>query len=284
MFFSLLFVCFFIFLLCSCSLFLRIVSFSFPFPFAVDADKMVEKLNSDAPYLAEPVDVWGVGVILFTLLAGSRSFPSFLLPFIHSFLPLLFLSLPLLFPSPPFPSIPLLTPFPSSLPLIFLFRLFFSSPSLFLLSYPQRNSNTNRETQDTPWDEPTIHSPEFVRYVSGAIFSELPWRRLSEEALCEWLFSLLSSFSFCVLWFSSCVMYLFSVYFNSLCVRFTSLCVRVISLPLCVLRFFFFLCAPPFFHSGVLHSTSLLLCPCVNKTETNGRNSAPPKSTRRGPV
>ncbi|EDR04712.1 uncharacterized protein LACBIDRAFT_304059 [Laccaria bicolor S238N-H82] len=64
------------------------------------------ELNSDAPYLAEPVDVWGVGVILFTLLAGN-----------------------------------------------------------------------------TPWDEPTIHSPEFVRYVSGAIFRELPWCRLGEEAL-----------------------------------------------------------------------------------------------------
>ena len=29
------------------------------------------QLNSDAPYHAEPIDVWGVGVILFTLLAGS---------------------------------------------------------------------------------------------------------------------------------------------------------------------------------------------------------------------
>ena len=30
------------------------------------------------------------------------------------------------------------------------------------------------------------------------MFDELPWRRLSEEALCEWSFSLLCSFSFCV--------------------------------------------------------------------------------------
>ena len=29
------------------------------------------QLNSDAPYHAEPIDVWGVGVILFTLLVGS---------------------------------------------------------------------------------------------------------------------------------------------------------------------------------------------------------------------
>ncbi|KAJ7651929.1 CAMK/CAMKL/CHK1 protein kinase [Mycena rosella] len=64
------------------------------------------ELNSDQPYEAEPIDVWGVGVILYTLLAGN-----------------------------------------------------------------------------TPWDEPTQHSPEFMRYLSGEIFQELPWSRFSGEAL-----------------------------------------------------------------------------------------------------
>ncbi|KAF9030295.1 Pkinase-domain-containing protein [Hymenopellis radicata] len=56
------------------------------------------ELAIDTPYRAEPIDVWGMGVILFTLLAGN-----------------------------------------------------------------------------TPWDEPTRHSPEFVRYVSGQIFGDTPW-------------------------------------------------------------------------------------------------------------
>lgn len=38
---------------------------------------------------------------------------------------------------------------------------------------------------DTPWDEPTRHSPEFRKYKSGDIFKEDPWNRLSEDALCE---------------------------------------------------------------------------------------------------
>jgi serine/threonine-protein kinase Chk1 len=29
------------------------------------------ELNSDKPYAAEPIDAWGVGVILFTMIAGS---------------------------------------------------------------------------------------------------------------------------------------------------------------------------------------------------------------------
>jgi serine/threonine-protein kinase Chk1 len=32
----------------------------------------VWQLNGNAPYYAEPIDVWGIGVILFTLLAGSE--------------------------------------------------------------------------------------------------------------------------------------------------------------------------------------------------------------------
>ncbi|KAG9217645.1 hypothetical protein CCMSSC00406_0003666 [Pleurotus cornucopiae] len=64
------------------------------------------ELNSDDPYDAEPVDVWGVGVILFTMLAGN-----------------------------------------------------------------------------TPWDEPTLHSPEYVRYMSDKIFAEDPWNRLGDSAL-----------------------------------------------------------------------------------------------------
>ncbi|KAJ7089095.1 kinase-like domain-containing protein [Mycena epipterygia] len=64
------------------------------------------ELNSDQPYEAEPIDVWGVGVILYTLLAGN-----------------------------------------------------------------------------TPWDEPTLNSPEYSRYLTGEIFQEKPWTRFSSEAL-----------------------------------------------------------------------------------------------------
>ncbi|KAJ7114788.1 kinase-like domain-containing protein [Mycena epipterygia] len=64
------------------------------------------ELNRDQPYEAEPIGVWGVGVILYTLLAGN-----------------------------------------------------------------------------TPWDKPTLRSPEFARYLSGEIFQEQPWIRFSSEAL-----------------------------------------------------------------------------------------------------
>ena len=33
----------------------------------------VPQIGLDEPYDAEPVDIWGIGVILFTLLAGSSS-------------------------------------------------------------------------------------------------------------------------------------------------------------------------------------------------------------------
>ncbi|KAJ7054487.1 kinase-like domain-containing protein [Mycena amicta] len=64
------------------------------------------ELASPEAYDAQAIDVWGVGVILYTLLAGN-----------------------------------------------------------------------------TPWDEPSTRSPEFVRYVSGEIFEDQPWCRFSPEAL-----------------------------------------------------------------------------------------------------
>ncbi|KAK0438423.1 kinase-like domain-containing protein [Armillaria borealis] len=64
------------------------------------------ELASDAPYKAEPIDVWGMGVILFTLLAGN-----------------------------------------------------------------------------TPWDEPTMNSTEFVRYVNGEIFDDPLWCHIRGDAL-----------------------------------------------------------------------------------------------------
>ncbi|CAE6441063.1 unnamed protein product [Rhizoctonia solani] len=64
------------------------------------------ELSTSDPYAAEPVDVWGTGVILFTLLVGN-----------------------------------------------------------------------------TPWDEPTANSPEFVSYAKGEIFQYEPWNRIETEAL-----------------------------------------------------------------------------------------------------
>jgi serine/threonine-protein kinase Chk1 len=40
------------------------------------------KLAGNAPYKAEPIDVWGIGVILFTMLVGSES-PLFTLSITH---------------------------------------------------------------------------------------------------------------------------------------------------------------------------------------------------------
>ncbi|OCH91749.1 Pkinase-domain-containing protein [Obba rivulosa] len=64
------------------------------------------ELSGDEPYEAEPIDVWGCGVILFTLCAGN-----------------------------------------------------------------------------TPWDQPTKRSNEYVRYLSGKCFNEDPWTRFSEDVL-----------------------------------------------------------------------------------------------------
>ncbi|CAK5263611.1 unnamed protein product [Mycena citricolor] len=64
------------------------------------------ELNGSEPYAAEPIDVWGMGVILFTFLAGN-----------------------------------------------------------------------------TPWDEPSRNSPEFMAYLSGEILQEQPWCRFSSQAL-----------------------------------------------------------------------------------------------------
>lgn len=40
------------------------------------------KLSGNTPYKAEPIDVWGIGVILFTMLLGSESPCSSGLPFV----------------------------------------------------------------------------------------------------------------------------------------------------------------------------------------------------------
>ncbi|KAF9521194.1 hypothetical protein BS47DRAFT_1335310 [Hydnum rufescens UP504] len=65
-----------------------------------------ELCNSKKPYRGEPIDVWGAGVILFTLLVGN-----------------------------------------------------------------------------TPWDEPSSSSPEYVAYLSGKIFTMSPWDRITGNAL-----------------------------------------------------------------------------------------------------
>ncbi|QRV91004.1 Serine/threonine-protein kinase [Ceratobasidium sp. AG-Ba] len=72
------------------------------------------ELSTSEPYAAEPVDVWGTGVILFTLLVGN-----------------------------------------------------------------------------TPWDEPTANSPEFVSYARGEIFQYPPWNKIESDAL-EFLRSILT--------------------------------------------------------------------------------------------
>lgn len=46
------------------------VCFYDKFGYLLNPDPRVQ-LNRDKPYSAEPIDVWGVGVILFTLIVGS---------------------------------------------------------------------------------------------------------------------------------------------------------------------------------------------------------------------
>lgn len=53
---------------------LKYVSKYFYFILFAFHNSSVIQLNSDDPYYAEPIDVWGVGVILFTLLVGSMCF------------------------------------------------------------------------------------------------------------------------------------------------------------------------------------------------------------------
>lgn len=38
---------------------------------------------------------------------------------------------------------------------------------------------------DTPWDEPTMNSTEFVRYVNGEIFDDPLWCHIRGDALCK---------------------------------------------------------------------------------------------------
>jgi hypothetical protein len=45
-------------------------AFLYLFCYVLNPDPRVQ-LNTDKPYAAEPIDVWGVGVILFTMVAGS---------------------------------------------------------------------------------------------------------------------------------------------------------------------------------------------------------------------
>ena len=37
---------------------------------------------------------------------------------------------------------------------------------------------------DTPWDEPTRGSVEFMQYITGEAFNHRPWNRFSPDALC----------------------------------------------------------------------------------------------------
>ena len=38
--------------------------------------------------------------------------------------------------------------------------------------------------KDTPWDEPTVRSHEFSRYVSGTFIDDAPWDRIPAAVFC----------------------------------------------------------------------------------------------------
>jgi serine/threonine-protein kinase Chk1 len=66
---------------------LRFVPFSFPSRLCYrrfDATVIaVAQLNDQGNYHAEPVDVWGAGIVLFTLICGSQSSSFFFFPSAH---------------------------------------------------------------------------------------------------------------------------------------------------------------------------------------------------------
>lgn len=38
---------------------------------------------------------------------------------------------------------------------------------------------------DTPWDEPTQHSVEYVRFVEGVFMDDDPWDRMEKNTMCR---------------------------------------------------------------------------------------------------
>lgn len=91
-------------------------------------------MKGNKPYAAEPIDVWGGGVILFTMIVGSTS---------HSL------------------------------------QACFDTLAL------------NLTLPDTPWDEPSRGSHEFVQYLTGECFNNEPWTSFSEDMLCTFTLALL---------------------------------------------------------------------------------------------
>lgn len=61
-----------------------------------------------------------------------------------------------------------------------------------MLYIPLKRTRPRPLFEDTPWDEPTKHSSEYMAYKSGQIFNQQPWNRLGQDALCEKSFTLSS--------------------------------------------------------------------------------------------